>query len=142
MFPRKDIMKRSIWPEATRGERPPPEAVPPLFVTTVRLFREDFPRRSRAAIIVSIHRTLFSTFPFFLFLLFREIGIEERGGNTSSPTKSKPSTQYRRSALNILNRLISILIYLTLPSHNLWRWIPFRAYIRLLRGLVPYTCCV
>lgn len=51
--PRNERINRSIWPDATRGESPPPPAAPALFDTAVRPPRPSFPLRSIAAIIVS-----------------------------------------------------------------------------------------
>jgi hypothetical protein len=54
--PRKERINRSICPDATRGESPPPPAAPALLETAVRLFRPSFPLRAIAAITDSIEQ--------------------------------------------------------------------------------------
>ena len=54
--PRNERINRSICPDATSGERPPPPAAPALLETAVRLLSPSFPLRSIAAMIVSTQR--------------------------------------------------------------------------------------
>ena len=131
LLPRKERINLSIWPDATRGERPPPPAAPALFDTAVRFLREERPRRSMAAMIVSGQ--------------IESIGVYWEGlqlgkGLTCCTTEPKTSTQYRRTTLQICYCLIRILVYFRSPSHNLRCTVSFCFRVGLLLFISNCRC--